>query len=291
VQTHFSLAQLADPKTAEAEAILRRCVHCGFCLATCPTYLELGNELDSPRGRIYLIKDMLENGKPASKEVVTHIDRCLSCLSCVTTCPSGVDYMHLVDQARVRIEKTYKRPLGDRFVRERVVLWNDTTRAAEASNVVRFADLILEQQRVPTNPVDAHASLLAAIRSLGIAQLPWSEAMLAARARIASAREWAPELDLPDVSDDALLESVETWLDPFLSGKTRLEAVTPALLGEALMSRFTHDQRRGIDEIAQIVRRTIRQLPGLVRRLIDADQRRIADLPEHWLLGRECKLL
>ena len=112
VQTNFSLAQLADPKTAEAESILRRCVHCGFCLATCPTYLVLGNELDSPRGRIYLIKDMLENDKPASTEVVTHIDRCLSCLSCVTTCPSGVDYMHLVDQARVRIEKTYRRPFG-----------------------------------------------------------------------------------------------------------------------------------------------------------------------------------
>jgi glycolate oxidase iron-sulfur subunit len=118
MQTNFSLAQLADPNMAEAESILRRCVHCGFCLATCPTYLELGNELDSPRGRIYLIKDMLENDKPASKEVATHIDRCLSCLSCVTTCPSGVDYMHLVDQARVRIEKTYRRPFADRLVRE-----------------------------------------------------------------------------------------------------------------------------------------------------------------------------
>jgi len=143
-----------------------------------------------------------------------------------------------------------ERDFADRVVRERVVRWNDTTRAAEASNVVRFADLILEQQRVPTNPEDAHASLLAAIRSLGIAQLPWSEAMLALRARIASAREWAPELDLPDVSDDALLASVETWLGPFLNGKTRLEAVTPQLLGEALMSRFTHSQRRGLDEIA-----------------------------------------
>jgi glycolate oxidase iron-sulfur subunit len=117
MQTSFTLAQLADPETKEADSILRRCVHCGFCLATCPTYLELGNELDSPRGRIYLIKDMLENDKPASPEVALHIDRCLSCLSCVTTCPSGVDYMHLVDQARVRIEETYKRPLGDRLVR------------------------------------------------------------------------------------------------------------------------------------------------------------------------------
>ena len=117
MQTSFSLAQLADPKIKEADQILRRCVHCGFCLATCPTYLELGNELDSPRGRIYLIKDMLENDKPASAEVALHIDRCLSCLSCLTTCPSGVDYMHLVDHARVRIEKTYRRPVGDRLVR------------------------------------------------------------------------------------------------------------------------------------------------------------------------------
>jgi glycolate oxidase iron-sulfur subunit len=117
VQTNFTLAQLADPQVAESEQILRRCVHCGFCTATCPTYVTLGNELDSPRGRIYLIKDMLENGRPADEEVVTHIDRCLSCLACVTTCPSGVDYMHLVDHARIHIENTYRRPLVDRLIR------------------------------------------------------------------------------------------------------------------------------------------------------------------------------
>ena len=117
MQTSFSPAQLADPKIAEAESILRKCVHCGFCTATCPTYVTLGNELDSPRGRIYLIKDMLENGRPADKEVVTHVDRCLSCLSCVTTCPSGVDYMHLVDHARQHIEETYKRPVLNRLTR------------------------------------------------------------------------------------------------------------------------------------------------------------------------------
>jgi len=117
MQTNFTLAQLADPDTAVAEKILRTCVHCGFCTATCPTYVLLGDELDSPRGRIYLIKDMLENDRPASEKVALHIDRCLSCLSCMTTCPSGVDYMHLVDQARVRIEKTYRRPFMDRFVR------------------------------------------------------------------------------------------------------------------------------------------------------------------------------
>ncbi|MDX3925676.1 MAG: glycolate oxidase subunit GlcF [Shinella sp.] len=117
MQTSFTAEQLADPHVANSEAILRKCVHCGFCTATCPTYVTLGNELDSPRGRIYLIKDMLENSRPADKEVVTHIDRCLSCLACTTTCPSGVDYMHLVDHARIHIEKTYRRPFMDRFTR------------------------------------------------------------------------------------------------------------------------------------------------------------------------------
>ncbi len=117
MQTSFSLAQLADPQTAEAEKILRACVHCGFCTATCPTYVLLGDELDSPRGRIYLIKEMLEQGQPATADVVKHIDRCLSCLACMTTCPSGVHYMHLVDHARDHIEKTYKRPLADRAMR------------------------------------------------------------------------------------------------------------------------------------------------------------------------------
>jgi glycolate oxidase iron-sulfur subunit len=118
MQTTFTLAQLADPHVAESEKILRKCVHCGFCTATCPTYVTLGNELDSPRGRIYLIKDMLENGRPADREIVTHIDRCLSCLSCMTTCPSGVNYMHLVDHARAHIEQTYRRPLVDRLMRQ-----------------------------------------------------------------------------------------------------------------------------------------------------------------------------
>ena len=117
MQTNFTPEQLADPHVATSEKILRKCVHCGFCTATCPTYVTLGNELDSPRGRIYLIKDMLENGRPADEEVVTHIDRCLSCLACVTTCPSGVDYMHLVDHARMHIENTYRRPFRDRVTR------------------------------------------------------------------------------------------------------------------------------------------------------------------------------
>ncbi len=117
MQTHFSLAQLADPTIAEADSILRACVHCGFCTATCPTYVLLGDERDSPRGRIYLIKDMLEGDKPATETVARHVDRCLSCLSCMTTCPSSVHYAHLVDHARNHIEKTYQRPIADRLQR------------------------------------------------------------------------------------------------------------------------------------------------------------------------------
>ncbi len=117
MQTHFSPLQLADPDTAESERILRACVHCGFCTATCPTYVLLGDELDSPRGRIYLIKNMLEQGKAASATVVKHIDRCLSCLACVSTCPASVNYMHLVDHARGYVERTHRRPLGERWLR------------------------------------------------------------------------------------------------------------------------------------------------------------------------------
>ncbi|MDP2085390.1 MAG: glycolate oxidase subunit GlcF [Gemmobacter sp.] len=117
MQTTFTPDQLRDPGTARANEVLRTCVHCGFCTATCPTYQVLGDELDSPRGRIYLIKQMLEEGRPADAQTVKHVDRCLSCLACMTTCPSGVHYMHLVDHARDYIEKTYKRPFMDRALR------------------------------------------------------------------------------------------------------------------------------------------------------------------------------
>jgi glycolate oxidase iron-sulfur subunit len=117
MQTSFTLAQLADPDIAESDKILRTCVHCGFCTATCPTYVLLREENDSPRGRITLIKDMLETGAPAPREVVKHIDRCLSCLACMTTCPSGVHYMHLVDHARAYVEATYRRPAFDWLIR------------------------------------------------------------------------------------------------------------------------------------------------------------------------------
>ena len=117
MRTEFTEAQLADPRIARANQILRSCVHCGFCTATCPTYQVLGDELDSPRGRIYLIKDMLENERVPDPDTVKHIDRCLSCLACMTTCPSGVHYMHLVDHARAYIEENYRRPWHDRALR------------------------------------------------------------------------------------------------------------------------------------------------------------------------------
>lgn len=117
MQTFFTPDQLRDPATAEANGILRTCVHCGFCTATCPTYQVLGDELDSPRGRIYLMKDMLEQGRDPDPATVLHIDRCLSCLACMTTCPSGVHYRHLVDHARAYIEERYRRPLMDRMIR------------------------------------------------------------------------------------------------------------------------------------------------------------------------------
>src|SRR3974377_2000988 len=116
MQTSFTLAQLADPDIAEADRILRACVHCGFCTATCPTYVLLGDELDSPRGRIYLIKEMLASRK-VTADAVKHIDRCLPCLACMTPCPSGVHYMHLVDHARRWIERYYRRPWAERLLR------------------------------------------------------------------------------------------------------------------------------------------------------------------------------
>ena len=117
MRTDFQTDQLTNPAVAEADGILRKCVHCGFCTATCPTYVLLGDELDSPRGRVYLIKNMLESGQAPDERTVRHIDRCLSCLSCMTTCPSGVDYLHLLDGARARIEAQFQRPLAERLLR------------------------------------------------------------------------------------------------------------------------------------------------------------------------------
>jgi glycolate oxidase iron-sulfur subunit len=117
MRTNFSTFQLKDPDVAHCEKALRACVHCGFCTSTCPTYVLLGDELDSPRGRIRLIQDMLESGETPSPTAVKHIDRCLSCLGCATTCPSSVDYMRLIDHARLFVAERYERPFVDRMVR------------------------------------------------------------------------------------------------------------------------------------------------------------------------------
>ena len=117
MRTAFTPDQLADPDTAGSQAAIRKCVHCGFCTATCPTYVLLGDERDSPRGRIELIREMLEKGGPPPASTVTHIDRCLSCLACTTTCPSGVDYAQLIDHARAHIETHHVRPWPERLLR------------------------------------------------------------------------------------------------------------------------------------------------------------------------------
>jgi glycolate oxidase iron-sulfur subunit len=176
MQTRFSDAQRADPAMASSEKVLRSCVHCGFCLATCPTYVLLGDELDSPRGRIYQIQAMLEAGGAPAPETVKHVDRCLSCLSCMTTCPSGVNYMRLVDHARSHIETHYRRPLLDRVLRQalsvvltRPWLFRTATRAAAALRwakrlaPVRFAPLFdLAPDRLPEPDATTRPGLFAA---------------------------------------------------------------------------------------------------------------------------------
>jgi glycolate oxidase iron-sulfur subunit len=117
MQTRFAPEQLADSDTAAAAGAIRACVHCGMCTSTCPTYVLLGNELDSPRGRIYLVKEMLENSALPSPQVVKHLDRCLSCLACETACPSGVSYRRIIDKGRAYVEEHYRRPLRERLLR------------------------------------------------------------------------------------------------------------------------------------------------------------------------------
>jgi glycolate oxidase iron-sulfur subunit len=169
MQTNFTAAQLADPETAVANDILRTCVHCGMCTATCPTFVTLGDELDSPRGRIYLIKDMLENDRPAGVQEVLHLDRCLSCLSCMTTCPSGVNYMHLIDHARVHVNDTYKRPLTDRFLRNVLAFVLPYPRRMRAAMtlarlgkpfgfVLRGESMFVKRLRAMLNLAPAHAA-------------------------------------------------------------------------------------------------------------------------------------
>ena len=226
MQTNFTPSQLADPAMAASEKILRTCVHCGFCTATCPSYLLLGDELDSPRGRIYLIKDMLEGGKPATREVVKHIDRCLSCLSCMTTCPSGVHYMHLVDHARTHIEATYRRPLSDRLLRAvlafvlpypnrfRLALLGAKVGTPFRALVARLprvgnrlaAMLDLAPGALPTrNPTDRPGTFPADTASLDIsASFQGEAAPVGRRGRVALLRGCAQSVLRPDFNEAAI---------------------------------------------------------------------------------------
>jgi glycolate oxidase iron-sulfur subunit len=164
MRTVFTAEQLADPETAASAAAIRKCVHCGFCTATCPTYVLLGDERDSPRGRIELIREMLESGGPPAPSTVTHIDRCLSCLACTTTCPSGVDYAQLIDHARAHIEVHHVRPWPERLLRAvlaQVLTQPKRLRAALAlGRLARPLEPML--QRIGLKPLAAMLRLLPA---------------------------------------------------------------------------------------------------------------------------------
>ena len=160
MRTNFSQAQLADPTLAAAERQLRACVHCGICTATCPTYVLLGDELDGPRGRIQLIQHMLETDSAPSEKVVTHIDRCLSCLACVGACPSGVDYPRLIDAARAHIERKAVRPLAQRLLRK--ALGTVLSRRWLLRPMIRLARI--GAMLAPMLPLELHRPLEVALR-------------------------------------------------------------------------------------------------------------------------------
>ncbi|HVY66205.1 MAG TPA: glycolate oxidase subunit GlcF [Gammaproteobacteria bacterium] len=230
MQTRFAERQLKDPAVAASEQILRKCVHCGFCTATCPTYVLLGDELDSPRGRIYLIKDMLENDRPATAEVVRHVDRCLSCLSCMTTCPSGVHYQHLIDHARVHIERTYRRPFADRWLRSALGFVLPYPRRVR----IALALAALARPLAPLLPRSLRAMLdLARPRPASAMPPPAAEPKVAKRARV------------------ALLEGcVQTVIAPEINAATRrlleragAEVVTVGGCCGALVQHLGQEQR------------------------------------------------
>jgi glycolate oxidase iron-sulfur subunit len=249
MQTNFSIHQLADPNVAEAESILRKCVHCGFCTATCPTFALLGDELDSPRGRIYLIKDMLENDRPADERTVKHIDRCLSCLSCMTTCPSGVHYMHLVDHARAHIEETYKRPLADRLTRRLLAFVLPRPTRFRASLMAAFyARPLAPLLRAIGGPLKP----LAAMLSLAPSRAP-------ERARYAAPATHAPETGTPAGRVALLSGCAQPVLKPGINDATialltrlGIEVVLPE--GEGCCGALVHHMGREADALADAKR-------------------------------------
>jgi glycolate oxidase iron-sulfur subunit len=250
MQTNFTPEQLADPHIAESNKVLRKCVHCGFCTATCPTYVLLGDELDSPRGRIYLIKNMLEKGEAATAETVKHVDRCLSCLSCMTTCPSGVNYMHLVDHARVHIEQTYKRPFIERL--QRNVL-------AYVMPRPKFFRLALIAAKIGT-PLKSTFEKLGATRisaMLGLVSKPLQAPMSFGTPGIYPAA--APKQGRVAL----LMGCVQSVLDPGINAATirlltRLGYEVVVSAGEACCGSITHHMGKEADALAR-ARRIIDQ--------------------------------
>jgi len=253
MQTHFTLAQLADPDIAESDKILRACVHCGFCTATCPTYVLLGDELDSPRGRIYLIKEMLENDRPATADVVKHVDRCLSCLACMTTCPSGVHYMHLVDHARVHINETYQRPLTDRLIRGFL--------AAVMPHPVRLRFAMLAAKLVrPLAPAFDRVGLAPLAAALRLAPSRKPEPMTQQRAYATEGARQGRVAVMAGCANEALAPSI-TQATIRLLNRHGIEAVVAA--GEGCCGSLAHHMGREHDAL------------GLVRANIDAWTREI----------------
>lgn len=250
MQTSFTAEQLEQPRIAEANTILRKCVHCGFCTATCPTYVLLGDELDSPRGRIYLIKNMLESGEPAKPETVKHLDRCLSCLSCMTTCPSGVHYMHLIDEARAHVEETYRRPLFERLLRNVLAYTMPRPRLFRLS-------LIGARLASPLTPVAKSfgASRIAALLGLVPQHMPRPE------------RFGQPGIYPPAVEKRGrvglLMGCVQSVLDPGINAAairllTRLGFEVVISGGEACCGSLTHHMGKEEDALAR-ARRSIDQ--------------------------------
>ncbi|MBP7335966.1 glycolate oxidase subunit GlcF [Niveispirillum sp.] len=254
MKTEFRPEALADPVMAGSEAIIRKCVHCGFCTATCPTYVLLGDELDSPRGRIYLIKDMLERERVPTPEIVKHVDRCLSCLSCMTTCPSGVNYMHLVDHARIYIEARFKRPLRERLIRA-MLAWTlpHPARFRAALALARLGRLGLPL----FNRINALRPL-AAMLALAPARLPPpaddSNALVAgARGRVALLRGCAEPVLRPEFRQAAVRLLNRAGYDVLLAP------------GEGCCGALIHHMGRETDSL------------DAARRNVDAWQRLIAD--------------
>jgi glycolate oxidase iron-sulfur subunit len=250
MQTTFTPEQLATPRIAEANTILRKCVHCGFCTATCPTYVLLGDELDSPRGRIYLIKNMLESGQAATEQTVKHVDRCLSCLSCMTTCPSGVNYMHLIDEARAHVEETYTRPLVERLLRNVLAFTMPRPRLFRLS-------LIAARLAAPLKPVAASfgATRVAALLGLVPKEMPAPE-------RFGAPGAYSPQGDKKG-RVALLMGCVQSVLDPGINAATlrlltRLGYEVVVSGEESCCGSLTHHMGKEADALAR-ARRSIDQ--------------------------------